>query len=85
MKVDITQQGQVQQLFAGPGKDVDVLVNSAGTMWTKPFAKLAIAGDGHHHSLIESFMHMSLKTITYSSMVCQKRMGIYRAHFGSLQ
>lgn len=32
MKVDITQQDQVQQLFAGPGKDVDVLVNSAGTM-----------------------------------------------------
>lgn len=74
VKVEITQQGQVQQLFAGPGKDVDILVNSAGTMWTKPFAKLAIAGDGHHHSLIESFMHRSLKAITYSSMGHQNRM-----------
>ncbi|KAK9836807.1 hypothetical protein WJX74_008465 [Apatococcus lobatus] len=43
VQVDVTQQDQVQQLFSGPGKEVDVLVNSAGTMWTKSFAMLQLA------------------------------------------
>ena len=44
LQVDVTREHQVQQLFAGPGKDVDILVNSAGTMWTKSFASLRLAG-----------------------------------------
>ncbi|KAK9862737.1 hypothetical protein WJX84_001941 [Apatococcus fuscideae] len=41
-QVDVTQEKAVQQFFKGPGRDVDVLINSAGTMWTKSFEDLTL-------------------------------------------
>ena len=44
-QVDVSKLEEVSSLFAGDGRGVDILVNSAGAMQNKAFDKLTSDGD----------------------------------------
>ena len=45
MQMDVTQPEQVRELFKGQAEGVNVLVNSAGSMWIRPINEITSAGE----------------------------------------